>query len=139
MTLMSVPVAMLAHYSAVMAVMVVLVRWGPPAPAPGQHEVACFFPGFVAALIVALWMGPPLRKTALVAAALAMVLGSVGSGVVFLVETQRLPTLASQGFVQNVFSAFCLYASFQSLTAIGLGARLWWPRGGMADDDSRRA
>lgn len=132
MTLLSVPVAMLSHCCAIMAVMVVLVPHGPHLP---QHpELGCFCPGFVAALIVALWMGHPLRRTAWLAAALAMVLGSIGSGIVLLAETQRLPRLASPGIGENVFAAFCLYASFQSLAAIGLGARLWWPGGGKTDD-----
>lgn len=127
MTLLSVPVAMLSHCCAIIAVMVVLVPRGPHLPQ--YPELGCFCPGFVAALIVALWMGHPLRRTAWLAAALAIVLGSIGSGIVLLAETQRLPGLASPGIAENVFAAFCLYASFQSLAAIGLGARLWWPGG----------
>lgn len=136
MTLMSVPVAMFSHFCAFMAVWIALVPSGPHPPR--YPELGCFCPGFVAALIVALWMGHPLRKTAWLAAAIAMVMGSIGSGIVLLAETQRLPRLASLGFGENVFAAFCLYASFQSLAAIGLGARLWWPGDKGTDDHSEK-
>ena len=60
MTLTSVPVAMLSHYCAFMAVWVALVPSGPHPPR--YPELGCFCPGFVAALIVALWMGHPHRR-----------------------------------------------------------------------------
>jgi len=139
MSLLSLPVAMLSHYCAYMVFVVVLASWRPPAP--GEREVACFFPGLVAALVVAVWMGHPLQKSAWLAGALAMVLGSVGCGLVFLVGTgpQWQSTLASYGpygFIVSLFGAHCLYGSFQSLTGIGLGARLWWQEAGVRDEDS---
>ena len=98
------------------------------ASASGGKEAAGYYAGFAGATVLALWMGHPQRKTAWLAGALATVLASLSCGIVFHDVLNWEASVFSSGVTEFLAPAL-LPVCFQSLTAVGLGARLWWREG----------
>jgi hypothetical protein len=109
LALLAVPVSMAASFGGVL---------GWCAAGALQPLAAGFAAGFVGALMVGAWMGNPTQLRAWIAVFCAIVLASLGCGVVSCVGiTQKFE-------INGLFAVFC---TFQCVVAICLGARLWLP------------
>ena len=132
---LAVPISMLASFCGVTAFLIVEPFMGEsPKWIPGGREASGFYAGFLGAFVVSLWMGHPKKKLAWLSGLLATTLASLGCGLLFLRDsTPPFGDLAPQltGFLGFVAP----YQTFQCLTAIGLGVRLW----GGATEETKKA
>lgn len=134
MSLLAVPVSMLACFCGVMTLFTVKPIMGStPDWIPGGGYASGFYAGFVGAAIVSLWMGHPFKRTAWRAGLLATTLAALGCGVIFLTEPEVNSAYVPQPVTQFIDLGL-IYVTFQSLTALGLGSRLWWGGGLRAND-----
>jgi len=126
MTLLAVPVSMFACYCGFITLLLVHpIMSSRPSEFPGGKDAAGFYAGFVGAAIVSLWMGHPLRKSAWLAGMTASLLASLNCGLYFLAQPDG-SMLPLPGELATIIAQGWLYVGFQSLTAVGLGVRLWW-------------
>ncbi len=127
MTVLAVPVSMLACYLGFMTFFFAgqILRSG-PSPLPWGKELPGFYAGFAGAFVIAVWMGHPLKRSAWLAVLLASGLASLFCEFFFLGGALSQNSPLVPGPWGDVMKTSTLYAGFQSLTAIGLGARLWW-------------
>jgi hypothetical protein len=127
LSLLSVPLSMLACYCGVVTFLTIDPIMGPgPAWIPGGERAGGFSAGFVGAAIVGLWMGHPRRKSAWLAVGLATFLAALGCGAIFLPGNDPSPPVWMVPEITQWIRFGAPYVTFQSLAAIGLGARLWW-------------
>lgn len=125
LTLLAIPASMLACYAGMMTCFFV----GPiladgPSWVPGGREFAFAYASFVGAAIVGVWMGNPLRPSACLAVLAAALLATAAFWPLWNADG-NLGYVPTQ--VRDMMSTSRIYVSFQCLTAIGLGVRLWWP------------
>lgn len=127
MSLLAVPVSMFASYCGVMTLLFVspIMSNSSPDWIPGGKDAAGFYAGLVGAAIVAVWMGHPLRYSAWFAGVTAALLAGLVCGSYFLVSPQWNSSVIP-GEIREILNIGSLYAGFQSVTAAGLGIRLWW-------------
>ncbi len=130
LTLLAIPASMLACYAGMMTCFFV----GPiladgPSWVPGGKPFAFVYASVVGAAIVGVWMGNPLRPSAWLAALAAAVLASAAFWPLWNVNANLGP-VPSQ--VRELMNMARIYVSFQCLTSIGLGVRLWWPPAAIA-------
>ena len=94
---------------------------------PGGREASLFYAGTVGAAMISVWMGHPVKPSAWGAGLLATLLAGVGCQVMGWAAEQQRQTgsglLPAQ--IPDSLPLIAIYATFQSLTSIGLGARLW--------------
>ncbi len=125
MACLAVPISMLASFCGVTSCLFVDPFMGEsPKWIPGGREAAGFYAGFIGALVVSLWMGHPRKKLAWLSGLLAVTLATLGCGLIVL----RDPSPLFGDFARQYtgFLGFLApYQTFQCLTAIGLGVRLW--------------
>ncbi len=125
MTFLAVPVAMLASFCGVTAFLIVEPFMGEsPKWIPGGREASGFYAGFIGALVISLWMGHPKKKLAWLSGLLAVTLATLGCGSLFLRDSTPVFGDIAPQFSQ-FFGILASFQTFQCLTAIGLGARLW--------------
>lgn len=124
-SLLSVPASMFACYCGVTTLFFVDPIMGQsPDWAPWEGS-GWFFGGLVGAAIVSLWMGNPVKKSAWLAGFAASILAAIGCGVLPWLAENHSPWLSQS---RELLQFAGPYVIFQSLTAIGLGIRLWWDR-----------
>lgn len=129
MTLFAVPVSMFACYCGVSTFLAADPPMGSGANGfPGGERACGFYAGFVGAAIVGLWMGHPRQKSAWLAVGLATFLASLGCGLIYLPGNDPSPPPWMLPEVSQWIGIGTPYVTFQSLAAIGLGARLWGAR-----------
>ena len=133
MTGLAVPISMLACLCGMAAFLVVEPFMGEsPKWIPGGRDASGFYAGFIGALVVSLWMGHPKKKLAWLSGLLAVTLATLGCGLFFLRDsTPPFGDIAPQ--LNGFFFLVAPYQTFQCLTAIGLGIRLW----GRATEDKK--
>lgn len=127
MSLLAIPMSMFASLCGIMGFLFADPIMGSGLYAvPGGKEAAGFYAGFAGAFVVAVWMGHPRRKSAWLAGALAAGLASLSGGIVFLAQSNWELKPVPSG-IRELLEPALVYVSFQSLTAAGLGVRLWQP------------
>ena len=133
MTGLAVPISMLACLCGMAAFLVVEPFMGESTKwIPGGRDASGFYAGFIGALVVSLWMGHPKKKLAWLSGLLAVTLATLGCGLFFLRDsTPPFGDIAPQ--LNGFFFLVAPYQTFQCLTAIGLGIRLW----GCANEDKK--
>lgn len=125
MTILALPVSMAASFCAFMVFLVTEPSVGDlPEWVFGGINVAGYLAGFTGAAIMALWMGNPRRGSAWIAGLAASVLASLHCGLFFSTPSWGVNSVLPRGLSQFVMAGW-LFVGFQSLTAVGLGARLW--------------
>lgn len=126
-SLLALPVSMFASCCGIWIFLFVGPIMGPePGWIPGGKQAAGFYAGFAGAAVIAVWMGHPQRLEAWLSGISASLLASLVCGLYF-VATQQSSVYASLPSVfQGILPLASLYVGFQSLTAVGLGVRLWW-------------
>ena len=135
MTCLAVPIAMLASFCGMTVGFIVDPFMGEsPKWALGGHKAWGFYAGFIGALVICIWMGHPKKKRAWMSGLLAVTLATLGCGLLFLRDST-----SPFGDIVPQFSQFLWpvapYQTFQCLTAIGLGVRLW----GGATEETKKA
>ena len=135
MTCMAVPMSMLASFCGATAFLIIEPFLGGESPKwiPGGREASGFYAGFLGALIVSVWMGHPKKKLAWLSGLLATILATSGCGLLILRDSKPLFSDLAPQFT-GFFGLVATYQTFQCLTAIGLGVRLW---GDTAEDSHR--
>jgi len=125
MSLLAVPASMLASYCGVMTLFIIRPIMGSaPDWVPGGGDSCGFYAGFIGAAIVSVWMGHPLKRAAWRAGLLATIAAAIGCGLIFLTQPQVNSAFIPQP-LSDLIDLGLIYVTFQSLTAIGLGMRLW--------------
>lgn len=124
-SLLSVPVSMFACYCGVMTLLLVDPIMAPSPDWAPFDDSGWLFAGLVGAAVVCIWMGNPFQKSAWLAGFAASILAAIGCGVLPWMAENNSPWLAQS---QELLRFSGPYVTFQSLTAIGLGIRLWWDR-----------
>lgn len=126
LTVLSVPASMFASFIGVWTFFYVSPIFSTsPDWIPGGKDWGMFYGGAAGALIVAIWMGHPLRKSAWLSACITMILAGLACQIFSLLayKSALLPN-----FARESLEVGALFVGFQSFAAIGLGIRLWWPK-----------
>jgi hypothetical protein len=127
MTLFAVPVSMFASYAGVMTLVFVSpILRATPGWIPGGRNAAGFYAGLVGAGLLGVWMGHFRHFSAWLAGAAAALLAGTACGLYFAMQPEWIVSIVPRR-IGEILTVGLLYVSFQSLTAAGLGVRLWWP------------